>query len=285
MTSLVPRQMEVAYPLDNYLKDHHIDGQPVLPAAEALRFMTTQVRDHYPQIDANRMTDIEFARLLPFKPEKQHINVVIDFKPEPTGALKADLTTLFVSKKAGIKRPITHVKATFGVTHITPNHTPAPVPVHSKAEPFFVSPQQLYRELVPLGPAFQNVAGDIAIRPETARALLKAPPSNAPQENEPAATFVLDAAFHVACAWGQRYREIVAYPVALAERNIYKPVSSGAFYQAIVTPRSHHPTVLNFDIEIRDLQNELCETITGLEMRVLPQTANLRPPKWLRVSP
>jgi hypothetical protein len=285
MTPLPPRQIEVIYPLAGYLKDHHIDGQPVLPAAEALHFMANQVRNHYPTVDTSRMTAIEFTRLLPIDPDTGHIAMPITFRPQTDGRMTTELATLFVSKNAEIKRTITHARATYGAATATPWCAPKQTGVESKGDPFIVSPRQLYEELVPLGPAFQNVAADIALFPDAARSVIKAPVSHTPHKSELAAAFVLDAAFHVACAWGQRYRGIVAYPVAIVARRIWKLISPQKRYRAMVTTRNEHPTTLNFDVAIHDMQDDLCESVTGLKMRVMPQTESLQPPKWLRLPP
>ena len=98
MTSLVPRQMEVAYPLDSYLKDHHIDGQPVLPAVLAMAMMADKAQQHFPELDTTTMTDITLKRLLPIDSETTRINLVFDMTPHLAEGLQVSLSTRLVSK-------------------------------------------------------------------------------------------------------------------------------------------------------------------------------------------
>ncbi len=48
--------------------------------------------------------------------------------------------------------------------------------------------------------------------------------------------FPFDAALHVACAWGQRYRGIVAFPVGFDRREIAVPTRAGETYRCRVVP-------------------------------------------------
>ena len=75
--------------------------------------------------------------------------------------------------------------------------------------------------------------------------------------------FPLDAAFHTACAWGQRYAGVVAFPVGLDCRRVHRPTRPGDFYQAVVMPRRTTPELLVFDLALYDLDGGLCERVQG----------------------
>ena len=284
MTTRRPQRIESCFEVTDWLRDHHIAGQSVLPAVLAMAMMADKAQQHFPELDTTTMTDITLKRLLPIDSETTRINLVFDMTPYPAEGLQVSLSTRLVSKQSQIKRILDHVSMTFGQTE-TKDGFHCPVTIwhdDGQGEPFEVPAHRLYEELVPFGPAFQNVLETISLFSDGGKALLEAPSNIYEPSASLGAPLVLDAAFHIACAWGQRYRDVVAYPVSIATRKIRRPTRAGNRYRARVVARTAPPPDLIFDLEIRDLQDRLCESITGLAMQPLPQTAHLRPPRWLR---
>ncbi|MEZ4525195.1 MAG: polyketide synthase dehydratase domain-containing protein [Desulfobacterales bacterium] len=94
--------------------------------------------------------------------------------------------------------------------------------------------------------------------------------------------FPADAAFHAACAWGQRYAGIVAFPVGLGARHIIRPTRADECYRAGCIPLKYDAQVLVFDIYLHDQKGSLCEVIKDLQMRDISRGA-MKVPEWVRV--
>jgi hypothetical protein len=146
---------------------------------------------------------------------------------------------------------------------------------------FTLSSLRLYAELVPFGPAYQNVTGEVSLTP--AGAVARVSGGAFPGAGGPLGSpFPLDAALHVACAWGQRYRGLVAFPVGFERREIYRPTETGRTYRCSVVPlpEDNH-AMLRADIRLCDEEQHLAEVICGIEMRDI-SGGRLVPPAWVR---
>jgi hypothetical protein len=96
----------------------------------------------------------------------------------------------------------------------------------------------------------------------------------------------LDAAFHAACVWGQRYAGVVAFPVGLAKRQIHVPCEPERLYEGQIRVRKRNPQRLVFDIDITDEvrgKGRLCEAVRAVVMRDV-SGGRLKPPDWLTVA-
>ena len=179
---------------------------------------------------------------------------------------------------------------------------PRPFPATEPPE-MFIPSDRLYAEMVPFAPAFHNLAGGVRLWPEGATAEVFAP--DHPAFPGPLGSpFPLDAAFHAACAWSQRYAGIVAFPVGLAIRDVMEPTRPGERYRATIlrvrtdsdpsfpagistledSPASAvgkgPGETLAFDIHLTDDRDRLRESAFGVEMRDV-SGGRLRPPSWV----
>jgi len=151
-----------------------------------------------------------------------------------------------------------------------------------KGKRFKIPAQMLYRDLVPFGPAYQNILHDLVVTEKGAIAHLQS--SSAPALLQPLGSpFVLDAAFHAACAWGQRFSSIVGFPVGFEERIIYRPTQPGGNYISRITPvrQASDPVVLIFDIWIYSEEGHLCEAVHSVQMQDV-SGGRLKPPRWVQ---
>lgn len=146
---------------------------------------------------------------------------------------------------------------------------------------FAVSNQRLYEELVLFGPAYRNVTGEVCLTPAGATAGVSG--GGVPEADGPlGSAFPLDAALHVACAWGQRYRGLVAFPVGFGRREVFAPTETGGAYRCSVVPLpGERPGVLRFDILLEDDARRTVEVIQAVEMRDISGGRQL-PPAWVR---
>ena len=84
----------------------------------------------------------------------------------------------------------------------------------------------------------------------------------------------------MACAWGQRYRGIVAFPVGFDRREIAVPTRAGETYCCRVVPLPDEGAVLRFDILITGRDGRPAEVIRGVAMRDI-SGGRRKPPAWV----
>ena len=140
--------------------------------------------------------------------------------------------------------------------------------------------RRLYTDLVPFGPAYHNVVGEVCLTPVGASAEVSGGdfqdavgPLGSP--------FPFDAAMHVACAWGQRYRNLVAFPVGFDCREIVRLTRNGETYLCRVFPLPDEGAALRFDVRLYGEDRRPVEIILGLKMRDI-SGGRLKPPAWVR---
>ena len=144
---------------------------------------------------------------------------------------------------------------------------------------FTVSARHLYEELIPFGPAYRNVVGDLRLAAAGAWAELSG--GDYPEAVGPLGSpFPFDAALHAACAWGQRYRGIVAFPVGFDRRVIVAPTRAGETYRCRVVPLAAAGATLRFDILIACGDGRPAEVIRGVAMRDI-SGGRRKPPAWV----
>jgi len=147
-------------------------------------------------------------------------------------------------------------------------------------ECFDIPSDRLYSELVPFGPAYHNIKDILSVSEKGAFA--KIATTTADTCSEPLGSpFPLDAAFHAACAWGQRFSGIVAFPVAFEKRFIFRPTSPNEEYVSRIVPLRQAQIPLSFDIWIYETGGRLCEAVLGVQMRDV-SAGRMKPPGWLK---
>jgi len=263
-----------------YLSDHHFEGKVILPAVEALITLANVVKLDFPQMPINCLLKASFPRFLFIEPEARHLAVFVDIESGGNENIAAVLLTSIESKKSGIRRGVEHARVEFAAGDCA--SSPAPFRVVEKLEGkwFTVPAATIYRELVPFGPAYQNIIGDLAISPEGALAYLSGGNDEA-DENLLGSPFPLDAAMHAACVWGQRFSGIVSLPTGFEKRVIYQKTKKGGSYLGRVLPVNIDQESLMFDAWIYDLNGIIYEAISGIEMRDVTR-GRLQPPQWIK---
>ncbi|MFV9646580.1 MAG: hypothetical protein ACNYWU_12220, partial [Desulfobacterales bacterium] len=96
--------------------------------------------------------------------------------------------------------------------------------------------------------------------------------------------FPLDAAFHAACAWGQRYSAVVGFPVGFDKRIVIQPTRPGDSYTCLILPVNVTTDLLAFDIWLYDLNGILFEAVSGVQMRDV-SAGRMKPPQWVISNP
>ncbi len=276
-------QVPLSIPVRTCLADHRFDGRAVLPAVEAMEVLARAAAGRFrPHAPVSAVTGLRFDRFLTISPEMDRLPAFCEFSRYENGDLKAVLATRTVGKKSALTRVKAHA------TMIFPRPEPLrPDPVQcpdSALEEggFSVPNERIYPELIPFGPFYRNV---VALRAGVngVVAEIRTPIENTAAEgaNVFGSPFALDAAFHAACVWGQRFAGIVAFPVAMDQRRVYAPTRAGRVYSVNVIPVLADGGLLVFELRIFGRGGILHEVCSGVRMRDV-SGGRLKPPLWVR---
>lgn len=274
--------------------DHHFQGRAILPAVEAMQLLAQQALLNHPAIDVCTMRSARFDKFLPLPREQKKIAAFCHLTPLEDGLLRAALSTKVTAKTAKISRTIVHAQLDFGATDDKPPIGPPSLTADLEGDAFQVTPDCIYAELVPFGAGYRNIAQPLHLTPEGAAATLQTSHLVDEQTTLSLGTpFVLDAAFHAACVWSQRYAGVVAFPVGIEQRFVLRPAKMGETYFARIMPKVPNQSpnqspkqpigqpILRFDISISDSDGLPCEALCGVLMRDV-SGGRLQPPDWIR---
>jgi phosphopantetheinyl transferase len=276
---ITPTGLAIQLPTPAYLMDHHFRGRPVLPAVEAMEVLARTARQARPDLAVHCITGMRFDKFLYLDPERHRLDAVaeLQFSDENDG-LQACLVTRVRAPKAAITRTKVHARLCFNQSAVRSESWPADVAAAPEGVCIKISPELLYEELVPFGPAFRNIVTPVWISSDGALACIRTP--DIPRQTCLGSPFALDAAMHAACAWGQHYQGFVAFPVAMERRTIFRPTVPGEIYYGRIRPCRVLDSELTVDIELRDVQGSLRESVAGVQMRDV-SGGRLQPPQWI----
>ena len=275
-------RLPVVVPVSAYLQDHRFEGRAVFPAVEGMQVLARSVKEFAPKTDVTAAVNITFDKFLFIPSGTQKIDALCRIASSETGDITAVLETKTRAKNAGFSRIKAHV--TVHYPRIRPQvaanlHHPRSF---AESDCLQITPDQIYRELVPFGPAYHNISENLTIHKDGALAKLRAPTIGdaIDQTGQLGSPFVLDAAFHSACVWGQRYSRVVAFPVGIEKRIIVKPTRPGGAYTSTAIPVQTTSDRLVFDLFIYGDNNSLYEVALGVHMRDV-SAGRLKPPPWI----
>lgn len=262
--------------------DHHIQGRAVLPAVEAMQLLAYWVRCSRPGFEVGCVGGAAFEKFLELPPPGGLIEAWCEIQNVADGRLRAALLTTTQSKCAGMTRTKVHAQLDFCPPADIPPLVALDLASALEGCCFSVDPRRIYEELVPFGPGFQTICQPLRLTAEGALALVRAPAGTDGQTDLPLGSpFVLDAAFHAACVWSQRFVGVTAFPVGIDQRLLVSPTRPGDTYVCRIFPVQTDSALLTFDIWILDTDGRLCEQLRGVHMRDA-SGGKLRPPAWIR---
>jgi len=268
-------------PIRPYLNDHCVDGQAVLPAVEAMEILAQAVQRFRPGTDVSAMSGLQFDKFLYLAPEADRLSAFCDISVYENGDVNAVLTTRTPSKKAALSRVKTHAALIF------PRQAP-PIPTLAldlaaslEGVCFPVQNDKIYPGLIPFGPSYRNVAM-LHVAGQSAMAEIRTPADEAGAERPHllGSPFAIDAAFHAACVWGQRFAGIVAFPVGVDRCRVYVPTRAGETYFAHVMHVRTDAGLLIFDLRMYDRDGSLHVACSGVRMKDVSGGKRL-PPQWV----
>ena len=267
------------------MQDHRHGSQAVLPAVEALQLLASSARSMYSDLSVQHHCRALFSKFLYLDhlTDGTVLKVFNEVDTTDRGSVVCKLVTKNRVGQTTFSRLKEHVSVEFMID-APPIEPPLPAAAHRHSGDFEISAVRLYRELVPFGPAYRNLIGSVRLSRNGADADIVAP---AIQDSLwlLGSPFPLDAAFHAACAWGQRYAHIVGFPIGFDRRHILLPTGAGRRYTARIQPVAEEGPAeqLTFDIRIYDADGQLCEAVYGVHMRDVSGGRN-QPPQWVQAD-
>jgi len=263
-----------------YLRDHRFEGKAVFPAVEALITLARCVKRYYPQAMLYDQSSALFPKTLSIERAGESLNAQIEIEDSADG-ISASLQTFIKIKNTAISRTLDHAKVTFAKRVVLSNAAMSFRTARKMENLCIQVPAiSIYRELIPFGVSYQNITGDLTVSKEGALADITGGGGEA-DDVTLGSPFVLDAAMHAACVWGQRFADMVSFPVGFDRRIIYKITKKGGVYCARINPVNAGRDVLTFDVWIFDQDGLIHETVSGLQMRDITG-GRMRPPMWIR---
>lgn len=276
-------QLPIDIPIRPYMRDHCFNDRAVLPAVEAMEALAQAIRRFRPSSDVFDMSAVAFDKFLYLDPAEAHLPAQADITVDGNGTVRAALTTKTQSKHAVMARVRTHAVLTLPRRAAHPAELPLDMVSAPEGVCFSVQGDRIYPDLVAFGPSYRNLT-DLHLSRSGAVAAIRNPlaaGSGEVNSNLLGSPFTLDAALHAACAWGQRFAGIVAFPVAVDRRRIYVPTLPAEAYFVHVLPVRTDPAQLVFDLRIYDREGRLHEACSGVRMRDV-SGGRMRPPEWVR---
>jgi len=278
----LPLEIEI-YP---YLLDHRFEGKAVLPAVEAMQILAVSTEKYLPDTDIRYIENAKFDKFFYIEPDTapdtKIVNAFNEIKMNENGDITAKLITKTTSKKTGITRIKEHAVMQFSGGK--PDTKPPPLDNVSEQikNGFNIPADKLYNDLVPFGPAYHNIKDTLFVSKEGAIAGIQAPEQSTINKLKMplGSPFPLDAAFHAACAWGQRYLAVVGFPVGFAKRMVIQLTRPGKSYICLILPANVTTDLFSFDIRLYDLNSILYEAVYGVQMRDV-SAGRMKPPQWV----
>lgn len=262
--------------------DHRFMGRAVLPAVEAMGMLAECAEQFDPGLKVRRIQAAVFEKFLEIPAGKRSLSAYCDLARRADGRVEASLVTRMKSGAAGLTRTKVHARAVFSFRKASGGwgHPSMDLTDVTRGDGFLVDPARIYAELVPFGPAYRNIRQPLAVSEKGALARIQAPMDERGGKGPLGSPFVLDAAFHAACVWGQRFAGMVAFPVGIDDRRILKPATAGESYTCRVFPVRIQPALLVFDLWILDAEGRTREAALGVHMRDV-SGGRLKPPQWV----
>jgi hypothetical protein len=258
-----PRTIDLA----PWLYDHAFNGRAMLPAVETMAILATEAHRRYPDIDIMDLRQANFARLLELPRGQTTLDVEIELSRNRDGGVCGAL--LSRRRLKSMTRMLEHGRVCFSVAKGRKSTGTVPDDWGKFAITERIASDQVYRDQVPFGPAFQTITEMVELGDGKARAVLLAPidPESGSGDRLLGSPFPLDGAMHVACVLGRRYVDFIPLPVAFARRRIYRLTRPGEKYQTTVVLTSGSSKKLTFDLVLVDDHHLIVEEVTDLEMR------------------
>ena len=264
-------------PLPYWLRDHHFDGKAILPAVEAMQLLAKTARTTHSALNVLTMEAARFNRFLELPQDREEIDIIVEMEVKAQGRLRARLLTR--RQLATMSRLTVHCELFFCFDSAEEPETASPL-IPATDPGTKISAERIYQELVPFGPMFRTLEGQLCIMRNSAVGRLRTP--NLPLDFAATGSpFSLDGAMHAACVHGQRLVDFVPFPVGFDRKIISNPTKPGEEYSITICLRSIDKSSLAYDLQVLDYNGRVRETVMNLMMRDV-SNGRIKPPEWIR---
>lgn len=265
-------RIPVTISVQPWFQDHSFGGKIVFAAVETMLILAAESLKKFPDINIRVMEDALFAKFLEIPRHCQSLPVLFECEEKSESRVQSKLLSqTAIGKMSRIKE---HGTICFARSS---EHVP-PMPTFNQLDPqasiHGVTSDHVYRELVPFGPHYHTLQGELLLSDHGALGKLRAPqlPFTDPVQKFIGSPFPLDGAMHAACVLGQQFVDYPPFPVGFQRRIVEKPTQPGGEYLVQVTPISHTVGEQIFDLGIFSDGGEVFELVTGLRMRDVTST-------------
>lgn len=249
-------------------RDHRFQGRSVLPAVVAMESLARSTVSQYEDVEIFSMTRASFDRFLYLDSGQRRVQAFNQIECLDNGGVRATLLTRGPAPKAPITRTKAHVTLTFSETEGRPPRLPLDLAAAVEGICTAVEPEVIYRDLVPFGPGYRNIVSSLWLSPDGALAEIGSPKLG---ETHPewflGSPYLLDAAFHAACVWGQRFAGFVGFPVSFKRRVILHRTHPEHTYFCRVIPVQREKGAIAVDIYIYGHDGRLFELAEKVGMQ------------------
>ncbi len=269
----------VEVPVRPWYRDHFFNGTTIFPAVESMLFLAGVAREIRPDTIISTILKARFLKLLTIPKKIDKLTLIVEYDEENDNSCN-DFQLRLLSRVQF--RKISRIKAHVEVAFPNVPGTPPGIPDLPPDKPLWIETERIYQELVPFGPSYRTLKGELQIFGSSCRATLQAQAPGVPHimEKEIGSPFLLDGAMHAASVLGQCLSDFVPFPVGFAKRFILRPTLAGHEYSTIIVTKSQTKEELLFDLWIIDPEGEICESVTGLRMRDVSK-GTIKPPQNL----
>ena len=268
--------MPLTISIPPYVMDHQFQGRAVLPAVEAMAILAASTQAYLPETPVKSIHNTRFGKFLPIEKRVKEIRVFNELEIHDDGTVVSRLLTKTQSKRAKITRTKKHAVLCFDEGSMQP--APRKFNV-AKTPEYHVSAETIYTELVPFGPAYHNLKEGVNLWEEMATARVYAPDHEG-ADGILGSPFPLDAAFHAACVWGQRYVGVVGFPVGFGLRHVFSPTHGGNAYPAVILPGRICANQFFVDIWITETDGTIKEAALDVVMKDV-SGGRVKLPPWI----
>ena len=272
MTTRIP----ISIPVQPWFRDHHFNEKVIFPAVEIMLFLTKYARDIRPDIHPENMTGASFSKFLEIPPGAAELPALLEYDDNGDALCLKLLSKIQLKTMSRIKE-----HAEIGFSFSSEESTPVE-PITVKSTDLLIDAERIYRELVPFGPTYRSLTGELHISSRRAWSSLQAPlvTRQHEMEKEIGSPFPLDGAMHAPLSGRQCLADFVPFPTGFAQRYIHKATRPGEAYSTTIIPVSMTENELVFNLSIFDTERQPCETVKGLRMQDVSGGA-ITPPKDL----
>jgi phosphopantetheinyl transferase len=272
-------RLPLSIPVADYLRDHVFRGEAVLPAVEAMNILAESSLPYLEEGAAVNIASAEFNRFLYIGPDAECIEAINELEFFDQGSVTSKLITMKKSANTGITRPVKHVSLSFTAHDVSPIEPPLDYTLGLEGIGITLDKIRVYDELIPFKTAYHTIE-EVFVSEHGAVAIVSGGSDRAPAVPL-GSPFPLDASFHAACVWGQRFAGMVGFPVHIDRRTIFRKTKPGETYTCRIIPVKTGAGRLIFDLWIYSRKSELCEEVRGLHMHDVSKKT-LMPPQWIR---